>query len=71
MTDTEGEVRRAVAASGLDWAPECLAQAAGAGRFNTAGKAQVVRPVYRSSVGRWRHYAQQLAPLRAVIEDGE
>ena len=29
----------------------------------TASQAQVRRPVYRSSIGRWRHYERHLEPL--------
>jgi hypothetical protein len=29
----------------------------------TASASQVRRPVYRSSVGKWRRYEQQLRPL--------
>jgi hypothetical protein len=33
----------------------------------TASAVQVRRPLYTSSVGKWRHFAAQLAPLRAVL----
>ncbi len=33
----------------------------------TASAAQVRQPVYTSSVGRWKHYAEQLEPLRKQL----
>jgi len=33
----------------------------------TASAAQVRRPIYGSSSGRWRHYRGQLAGLMAVL----
>src|SRR3546814_11946069 len=35
----------------------------------TASAAQVRQPVYRSSVGLWRNYERELAPLRRHLED--
>src|SRR3546814_17997164 len=34
----------------------------------TASAAQVRQPIYRSSVGLWRHYERELAPLRRRLE---
>jgi len=33
----------------------------------TASAVQVRRPVYSSSVGKWRNHAERLAPLRARL----
>ncbi len=35
----------------------------------TASALQVRQPVYASSVGKWRNYERQLAPLRRRLED--
>ncbi len=52
----------------LPWDEACL-------RFHetprvalTASYAQVKKPMYSSSVGRWRHYERHLAPLRKVLD---
>lgn len=37
----------------------------------TASAAQVRRPIYGSSSGRWRHYRQHLAPLIAALRERE
>ncbi len=57
---------------GLEWDPACLQPDQGE-TASTASYAQVTRPIYRSSVGRHRHYAAQLAPLagRLGIETDE
>lgn len=68
VADTAGVMGRVVEAVGLAWEEACIGGES-SGRFNTASKAQVARPVYRSSVGRWRNYAQWLMPLREMLED--
>jgi hypothetical protein len=34
----------------------------------TASRVQVRQPLYKSSLEQWRHYAAELAPLRAQLE---
>lgn len=55
---------------GLDWDDACL-------RFNesergvaTASAWQVRKPIYTSSVDRWRRYETHIAPLRRALADG-
>ncbi len=47
----------------LPWEAACLAFHTNAAPSATASAAQVRRPMYRSSVQRWRQFEQQLAPL--------
>lgn len=61
--DQSGESRRLVSAAGLDWEPACLAFHANPAPAATASAAQVRRPIYRDSLGLWRRYEAQLAPL--------
>lgn len=63
IEDQTGESRRLVAAVGLGWEPACLAFHANPAPAATASAAQVRRPIYRDSLGLWRRYAAQLAPL--------
>jgi len=35
----------------------------------TASAVQVREPIHARSVDRWRHFAQQLEPLRKMLED--
>ncbi len=56
VTDTESSARRLIAGLGLDWEPSCLSFHEIRRPILTASVNQVRKPVYRSSVGRWRHY---------------
>ncbi|MDH5227771.1 MAG: hypothetical protein OEW50_10245, partial [Gammaproteobacteria bacterium] len=47
----------------LPWDDACLAFERNSGAVATASAVQVRRPIYASSVGRWRRFQQQLQPL--------
>lgn len=64
VDDQEAVSRRLVAHAGLDWDAACLAFERNAQPTLTASAAQVRQPIYRSSLGLWRRYANELAPLR-------
>lgn len=68
VADHEAVARRLVAHAGLDWDPACLAFDRNPAPTLTASAAQVRQPVYRSSVGLWRRYEDELAPLRRRLE---
>jgi len=68
VTDPEAQSRRLIDFIGLDWDDSCLAPHAAKGPVKTASLWQVRQPVYRSSIGRWRHYDKHLAPLRRALE---
>ena len=61
--DLEGQARRMLSHCGLDWDPACLDFHRRSGGVWTASAAQVRRPIYASSVGRWRPPAEVLRPL--------
>jgi len=61
--DAEGEVRRLLAFLGLPWDEACLNFHASARPVKTASVAQVRKPLYRSSLERWRRYGPGLQPL--------
>lgn len=63
VADLEGETRRMLAFCGLDWDPACLAFDKSDRAVWTASAAQVRRPLYASSVGRWRPPPAVLKPL--------
>jgi hypothetical protein len=52
---------------GLPWRPQAAAIEGNQSVSLTASAAQVRRPIYGSSSGRWRHYRQQLTPLIAAL----
>jgi tetratricopeptide (TPR) repeat protein len=67
VADQEGVSRRFVEFCGLEWDDRCLAFEENRRPVQTASKLQVRRPVYASSVGRWRRYAAHLEPLRQAL----
>ncbi len=51
------------AACGLDWRGSAVEIEKNAAASFTASASQIRRPIYRSSIGRWRNYRAQLEPL--------
>jgi tetratricopeptide (TPR) repeat protein len=68
VADLEGEARRLLGHCGLPWHDECLQFHRNPRASTTASALQVRQPIYDRSVGKWRHYASQLEPLRASLE---
>jgi len=69
VADTEGQARRLLAHLGLPWDERCLAFHRNKRVVKTASVAQVRKPIYRSSVARWRHFEAQLNPLLDIVKD--
>jgi tetratricopeptide (TPR) repeat protein len=67
--DLAGEARRLTAFLGLDWEDAVLnyREAAGQRYIVTPSYHQVVRPLYGSSIGRWRYYRDQMAAVEARL----
>jgi hypothetical protein len=63
VNDLENEARRIVAWCGLEWDDACLRFHDAARPVRTASALQVRRPLYRTSVGRWRPDTATFAPL--------
>ncbi len=70
IADPEGQSRRLIEFLGLDWEPACLEFHRTPRPFFTGSTWQVRQPLYRRSVGHWRHYERHLGPLLAVLERG-
>jgi tetratricopeptide (TPR) repeat protein len=66
--DLEGQTRSILAHCGLEWEAACLAFHQTQRTVQTASVAQVRRPLYRSSVGRSRHYRPLIGPLLEALE---
>lgn len=71
IADQEGVSRGLIAAVGLNWDSACLNFHTNRSASSTASAAQVRRPLYTSSVEKWRHYQAELAPLAAGLKTGE
>ncbi len=67
VADPEAQTRRLLSFCGLEWQDRCGDFHLNPAASTTASAAQVRRPLYRTSVSQWRHYAQQLAPLRDAL----
>ena len=67
MADLEGVAWRLVAWCGLEWEPACMAFHQTRRPVRTASVTQVRQPIYRRSVGRWKHYEPALGSLFAQL----
>jgi hypothetical protein len=68
VADPEGQIRWLVSdACQLDWDPACLRFYEAKGSVRTASAAQVRRPLFQSSVGRWARFANELEPLLQAL----
>jgi tetratricopeptide (TPR) repeat protein len=67
VADLEGQSRRLLAFLGLPWTDEVLRFHESTAPAPTASAVQVRQPIYATSVGNWRNYAEQLEPLRARL----
>jgi hypothetical protein len=67
VRDQAAESRRLIAFAGLPWEDGVLRFHESRAPSATASAVQVRRPIYASSVGKWRHHAERLAPLRARL----
>lgn len=70
IADQEAQSRRIIAHCGLEWDDACLSYHKNERAVHTASLWQVRQPIYTSSVGKWRRYEAQLAPLREALEVG-
>ena len=63
VEDIETQARRILDYCGLPWDPRCIAFHETHRPVKTASVDQVRRPIYRSSMQRWKPYESQLGPL--------
>jgi len=68
VADQEGETRRLLDHCGLVWDEACLSFHENKAAVATPSAAQVRRPINADSVGKWRAYADALAPARTWLE---
>jgi hypothetical protein len=67
IRDQPAASRRLISFVGLPWDDEVLRFHESSAPSATASAVQVRRPIYSSSVGKWRHHAERLASLRARL----
>ena len=69
VQDQEPTTRAMLDFCGLCWDPACLAFEKNSAPVDTASAVQVRQPIYRSALGRWKQYAEELTPLRNLLVD--
>jgi tetratricopeptide (TPR) repeat protein len=67
VDDMPGQSRRMLEFLGLPWDDAVLDFNSTTRQVRTASVNQVRRPIYRSSVGKWRAYAEYLKPLLSAL----
>ncbi|GAB0118224.1 tetratricopeptide repeat-containing sulfotransferase family protein [Acidisoma sp. 7E03] len=67
VADQGTVIRTLLEALGLAFDPACLAPHENRRYARTASYAQVTEPLYDRSIGRWRHYRGQLAPVLPIL----
>ena len=68
VTDLEVTVRKLLRFCQAEFDERCLRFHETRRRVRTPSASQVRQPIYASSIGRWRRYESELAPLRAILE---
>jgi len=68
VSNQEAESRKLLEYLDLEWQDTCLNFHLNRQPSATGSASQVREPLYKSSVGKWRNYEQQLAPLAATLE---
>ncbi len=63
VNDLEGQARRLIDYCGLAWDDRCISFHRSTRPVRTASAVQVRRPLFRSSLERWRRYETELGPL--------
>ena len=69
VSDPDTVSRKLLAHCGLGWEEACLGLYEQGKGVTTASAVQVRRPIYSSSVGLWRRYERELAPLAAILHE--
>ena len=69
VSDTNGEARRLVAATGLEWSDDCIDFHSSRRSVRTLSRRQVEQPVYQNAIGAWRRYGTKFEPLRKALRE--
>jgi len=67
IADPEAQARRMVEFLGLPWDDACLRFYDTKRPVATASVQQVRKPIYNTSIQRWKHYEKHLGPLKAAL----
>ena len=67
VLDAEGQTRRLLEFLNLPWDDRCLRYYENNRQVRTASLDQVRRPIYTTSIGRWKHYEKHLGELITAL----
>jgi tetratricopeptide (TPR) repeat protein len=65
----EAGIRRLLEHCGLEFEPACLSFHETQRPVRTPSAEQVRQPIYTSAIGHWRHFEQELGPLKRALGD--
>ena len=69
VSNQEDETRKLLEFIGLDWDPACMEPHAGTRQVVTYSLQQIRKPVYTTSVGRWKRYEKHIKPLLDTLKE--
>jgi len=69
VLETKQQAQRILDFAGLPWDENCLDFHNNDRHVKTASMAQVRKPIYNTSVARWKHFEHQLQPLLHIVKD--
>ena len=67
IADPRAWVEKVLEFCGLEWEDACLNFHRSSRQVITASYDQVRKPLYKSSVARWKHYERQLEPISRIL----
>lgn len=68
VTDLPTQARKLIDFCALPWQPQCAHFEQNKAASTTASAAQVRQGVYSSSVGKWRHFSDELAQVKQTLQ---
>lgn len=69
VANPEKQVRRLLDFCGLEWEPKCLEFYKTRRPALTLSITQVQKPIYKTSIEKWKEYAELMEPFRKGVED--
>jgi tetratricopeptide (TPR) repeat protein len=69
VANNEKKSRELISFVGLEWDEACLNFQQNKRAVRTASIAQIRKPIYQSSISKWKRYETQLGPLLDALED--
>jgi len=67
VEDQAGELKKILEFCGLPWDDHCMTFYESENTAITASSVQVKQPLYKSALGYWRHYENELAGLKKIL----